>query len=81
MSTNITIKNPTPQVVKVVAPGPDSIKMSTSGGKVNEGISEFSQLIDVDTSNVGDNYILIYDSSRSKYVMKPLSMLDGGVSD
>lgn len=55
--------------------------MSTSGGKVNEGISEFSQLIDVDTSNVGDNYILIYDSSRSKYVMKPLSMLDGGVSD
>lgn len=66
----------------------DKIKVSINGQKRTTvrtvGISSLAQtgklanLTDVDATDPDNNEILVFDSARQKYVIKPLPVLDGG---
>ena len=62
------------------------VEGDTSSGGTGEdtpgyGASSMSQLEDVDLSSLGNNYVLIYDSSSSKWVSKPQSEIVPDLSE
>lgn len=68
-ANRVSINTQQRTTVKTVGIGP---------GGIGNGVDTLEELLDVDASGAGNNEVLVYNETTSKYEIKPIPAIDGG---